>query len=71
MAVDVRHVEVHQDDVGEDLETPIDGALGVSDGVDARRSGHPQHAFDVLHVGIDVVDDQHAVDGRPDRSCVS
>ena len=68
VAVDVRHVEVHQDDVGQDLEAAIDGAAGVGDGVDARRPGHPQDEFEVLNVRLDVVDDQHAVDGRWDPS---
>ena len=66
MAVDVRHVEVHQDDVGQHLEAAIDGAPGVGDGVDARGPGHPQDELEVLNVGVDVVDDQHAVDGRTD-----
>ena len=64
MTVDVWHVEVQQDDVREHLDAAIDGALGVGDGVHARRPGHPQHELEVLHVGVDVVDDQHAVDGR-------
>ena len=64
MTVDVRQVEIDQDDVGAHLEAAIDRALRVGDGVDARCPGHPQHELEMLNIGFHVVDYQHAVDGR-------